>query len=412
MAFFTRVDRYLFKLIIVPLLGTLVIAAMLLLLEKMLSLFEFVVNEGGPASVVFRMLGNLLPEYLGLGIPIGVTLGILLGFRRLALNSELDALRSVGIGYRRLLRVPYVLATFFAIINFMIVGFLQPYSRYNYEGLQFELRSGALGASIRVGEFTKIAKGTTFFVRESFDKGTDLRGVFLRSSTGDGKALAVSASRGQFLATDDPDTIILRLKNGTLVHIGPGFAEPRILTFVQHDLPISLPVIERFRSRGGENLERTIPELWRVMRDTSASADTRQMAAATFNRRMAQWLVLFILPLLAVGLAVPPKRTSSAIGVFLSIIIMVTYHKSAEYGERMAGIGDIDPALAQWVPFAIFLALSWWFFHVLADRPGGEPIGFLDDLAAKIGKGVGKLLRGKAPPGGTDAAAGGKGHPA
>jgi len=92
--FATQIDRYQAKLILVPLLATLALAAMLLLLEKMLRLFDFVVSEGGPVNVVWRMLANLIPEYLGLGIPIGLMLGILLAFRRLALSSELDALRS------------------------------------------------------------------------------------------------------------------------------------------------------------------------------------------------------------------------------------------------------------------------------------------------------------------------------
>ena len=50
-------------------LGTLVLSAMLLVLEKMLRLFDFVATEGGPVSVVWRMLANLIPEYLSLGIP-------------------------------------------------------------------------------------------------------------------------------------------------------------------------------------------------------------------------------------------------------------------------------------------------------------------------------------------------------
>ena len=82
---------------------------MLLILDRMLRLFDFVVSEGGPVTVVWRMLANLIPEYLGLAIPVGLTLGILLAFRKLALSSELDTLRAVGLGYGRLLRVPYAL---------------------------------------------------------------------------------------------------------------------------------------------------------------------------------------------------------------------------------------------------------------------------------------------------------------
>jgi lipopolysaccharide export system permease protein len=45
--FGTLTDRYIARLIAVPLTATLVIAAMLLILDKMLSLFDFVASEGG-----------------------------------------------------------------------------------------------------------------------------------------------------------------------------------------------------------------------------------------------------------------------------------------------------------------------------------------------------------------------------
>ena len=150
MTFFSATDRYLARLIFLPLVGSLVIAAMLLVLDRMLRLFDFVASEGGPVSVVWRMLANLLPEYLSLGIPIGLMLGILLAFRRLALSSELDVLQAVGQGYNRMLLVPYLYTIVLAAVNLGIVGYIQPIARVAYEELRFELRSGALGASIKV----------------------------------------------------------------------------------------------------------------------------------------------------------------------------------------------------------------------------------------------------------------------
>ena len=120
------IDRYMARLIALPLFATLIISAMLLVLDRMLRLFEFVATEGGPVSVVWRMLANLLPEYLGLGIPVGLMLGILLAFRRLATTSELDVMRGVGMSYGRLLRVPYMYAIALAAANLAIVGYLQP----------------------------------------------------------------------------------------------------------------------------------------------------------------------------------------------------------------------------------------------------------------------------------------------
>ncbi len=397
MNLFSRFDRYLARLIMVPLLASLTIAAMLLLLDKMLKLFDFVMNEGGPVSVVWRMLGNLIPEYLSLGIPIGVMLGILLAFRNLALSSELDALRAVGISYNRLLRVPMLFALVFAVVNVGIVGYLQPYSRYAYEGLRFELRSGALGASIKVGEFAKLGKGMTLRVERSENQGRDLFGLFVRAEAKDGKALAVTADRGTFLSTDDPDVILLRLFHGTLVHSSTPTTLPRVLSFDQHDLPINLPAMGAFRARGDRNLELTLPELAKVDLDPKASRIDRLQSAATLNRRIVQCVVMFLLPFLAVALAVPPKRSTSALGVFVSVVLLVTYHKLTEYGERMGSIGRVDPVLAQWVPFALFAGVSLWMYYILAYRPGGQPIGFLDRWFGKLASLVSKAVARRQP---------------
>ncbi|RVT42445.1 LPS export ABC transporter permease LptF [Sphingobium algorifonticola] len=385
-------DRYIARLIAVPLLSTLVIAAMLLVLDKMLRLFDFVAAEGGPVSVVWRMLANMIPEYLSLGIPIGLMLGILLAFRQLALSSELDVFRAIGMSYGRLLRVPYMYAIGLALINLAIVGFVQPYARYAYEGLRFELRSGALGASIKVGEFTTLGKKMTLRIEESRQKGTDLHGIFVRILGKDGQSLAVTAASGTFLATDDPDVIIFRLRNGVLVNNAPQYTAPRILSFSSHDLPIDLPQIERFRGRGDADRELTLPELVRVGKTTS-DRELRSEVRANFHFRMVEVAMMLLLPLAALAFAIPPKRSTSALGVFLSIVFIVTYHKINEYGEAVGALGRIDPLVALWVPFLGVAALILWMYHVVAHRPGGQPIGALEIAFAKIGKWIGARLR-------------------
>ncbi len=390
----TLTDRYLARLIFVPLLATLTLAAMLLILDKMLRLFDFVVSEGGPVEIVWKMLANLIPEYLALGIPIGLLLGILIAFRKLALSSELDSLRAVGLGYTQLLRVPYMYAVALMALNLAIVGFLQPHARYAYEELRFELRSGALGASIKVGEFTNLGKRMTLRVEQSENQGRLLHGVFARVETRDGRMLAVTADHGTFLATDDPDTIILRLSNGRLVHNAPSYKAPRVLSFAAHDLPIDLPAIESFRGRGGgDEDELTIPELVRFGRGGEVPPQTQNAIRANFHYRITEVVMMLLVPLLAVALAVPPKRSTSGLGIFLSIVMVVTYHKVNQYAEQMGAQGRFDPALALWIPFAIFAALILWMYWTLAYKPGGQPIGALERAFSKFGKALGRLLR-------------------
>jgi lipopolysaccharide export system permease protein len=386
------IDRYIARLIFFPMLGTLVLSAMLLVLEKMLRLFDFVATEGGPVSIVWRMLANLIPEYLSLGIPIGLMLGILLAFRKLATTSELDVLKGVGMSFGRLMRVPFAFAIALAALNLAIVGFIQPVARYAYEGLQFELRSGALGASIKVGEFTKLGDRMTLRIEESYEDGRSLRGIFVRGDNRDGQRVSATAARGQFLATDDPNTIILRLSQGVLIHESPKFSVPRVLTFDNHDLPIPLPKIEAFRLRGGADREMTIPELFVAGKDQRQSVQTRLESRANFHFRIVEVMSMFLIPLIAIALAIPPKRSTSSLGVFLSIVLLVTQHKINQYAEDMGARGVIDPVIALWVPFLLFAALAIWMYYVVAHVPGGQPIGALERVAAKAAQKIRGLM--------------------
>ena len=389
------IDRYLARTIAAPLLGTLVLAAMLLVLDKMLRLFQYVVDAGGPVSVVWRMLANLLPEYLSLGIPIGLMLGILLAFRKLALSSELDALRGIGIGYGRLLRIPYAYAIPLAAINLAIVGYLEPFTHYRYEGLRFDLKSGALGAAIKVGEFNQLGKHLTLRIDRSENKGTQLHGIFVQNEDGKGMTVAATAEQGRFLATDDPDKILFRLTKGRLVQDSPRFTTPRTLAFDVYDLPVSLPAIDQFRRRAaGSTDELYLHELWRLGYGGGAPTQPQRNAAeAHFNFRMVEVVMMFMLPLLAIALAVPPKRSTSALGIFVSILIVVAYHKVNQYAESAAAQGRLDPTLGLWVPFALLCVVIAWMYHILAHKPGGQPIGALEWFFA----GLAKRVRGMMP---------------
>jgi lipopolysaccharide export system permease protein len=127
-------------------------------------------------------------------------------------------------------------------------------------------------------------------------------------------------------------------------------------------------------------------------RDQNRPLAERNESRANFHFRIVEVAMMFLLPLLAVALAVPPKRSTSALGVFLSIVMVVTYHKVNEYAQGMGALGRIDPLIALWVPFLLFAAIIWWLYYQLAYVPGGQPIGGLEKGFAKLGSWVRRLL--------------------
>ena len=272
-------------------------------------------------------------------------------------------------------------------LNLLIVGYLQPIAHYRYEGLRFDLRSGALGASIKVGEFNRLGKRLTLRIDQSEDHGTRLQGIFVQVDDPKGSSVAATAEAGRFLSTDDPEVILFRLRNGRLIQQSPKFPAPRTLTFASYDLPIPVPAIDPFRHRGTDFEELYLHELFRLGYGGGATTEEMRLGAqANLNFRMVEVVVMLLLPLLAVALAVPPKRSTSSLGIFLGIVMVVAYHKINQYGEQAAEQGRLDPILALWVPFILLAALVVWMYHVIAHRPGGQPIGALERAAAQFAR--------------------------
>jgi lipopolysaccharide export system permease protein len=65
---------------------------------------------------------------------------------------------------------------------------------------------------------------------------------------------------------------------------------------------------------------------------------------------------------------------------------VVAYHKVNQYGQQAGASGRLDPIVALWVPLVFLSALIGWMYHVLAHRPGGQPIGALEAFFARIAR--------------------------
>jgi lipopolysaccharide export system permease protein len=168
-----------------------------------------------------------------------------------------------------------------------------------------------------------------------------------------------------------------------------------VLQFTSHDLPIDLPKLENFRQRGERSLEFTLPELARLGRNATASEALRDHSRAEFHFRLAEVATMFLLPLLAVALGVPPKRSGSALGVFLAVVMIVTFYKLLEYAQAVGEQGRLDPAVALWVPFILFAALVGWMYHQIAYVPGGQPIAALERGFTNLIRAVARRLPGR-----------------
>lgn len=353
-------DRYILRSVATPLTLALCVAAMLLLIEHMLRLFDFVLAEQGPVDVVWRMLANLVPHYLSLALPLGAFLGVLLAFRNLSMSSELDAMKSSGASFGRLMRPVYALLFVLAIFDFVLVGYIKPFARYEYDKIRFDVTSGAFGIKIPQGEFVDITDRVTIRLGEVDAAAKEAKDIYLEMRESDGRRAVITAGKGGISTTPEISRLLLKLSKGRQLLIDNGGQRLRTLDFDSLDLEIDLPAIAVFRARGGEADEATIDEIVRMLNDPNAKASPLWLPyRAQMHWTIIHPLTFLTLPILAVAMGVTGRRKASNLKPVVGVAILIVYHELLEeWGLVNAALGQMSPYLSMWGLFIAFVALS------------------------------------------------------
>lgn len=354
------IDRYILRAVVTPLLLALCVAGMLLLLEQMLRLFDFVLAEQGPVDVVWRMLANLLPHYLGLALPLGAFLGVLLAFRNLSMSSELDALNSSGASAARLMRPVYMLLVLLMIFDFLLVSYIQPFAQYKYEQIRFDVTSGAFGVKIPQGEFVEISDDVTIRLGAVNAQTRDAQDIFLERRDAAGGVTTITAAYGSISTTPEVTRLLLKLREGRQIYVDAKGDSINALSFDSFDVDVDLPAIAVFRTRGGDEREATFGELVQLVRNETPQSDPRwREYRAGLHWRLIHPLTFLVMPILAVAMGVSGRRRASTLRPIIGVAILIVYHELLEeWGQVAAAEGRLSPYISMWGVFAVFLIIS------------------------------------------------------
>ncbi len=371
------IDLYIFRQVLRPLAGSLLVALLVLLIERMLRLLDFVLGSNGPLGVVFEILAYLVPHYMALALPISLYLGILLGFNRLSRDGELDAFQSAGIGLARLSRSTFFIAFWVTLIAAVLFSHLKPYGRYAYQSVVFAISNASFQAFLRAGVFTEI-EGTTILVEGIDPDGVRFSKVFLYEQKADGKQAVITARDGGVNAASGDKEPLLYLFDGVRLELdAPQAATPDaeptsmgLLRFEELRTSLGIDTAQLFRPRGKDEREFTLLELWQRRYDPPPGVRTSDMLAE-FHGRLVRVLSIPFLPFLAIPLALGRRRSDRSYGIVIGLLILVVYHQVLDLLENMAEAQVIEPWIALWAPFLVFSVGSMLLFLRVATRIPG-----------------------------------------
>ncbi len=374
-------DDYILKQTLRPLGLALIVALLLLLLERMLRLLDTVLGSQGSFDVVLKLLTFLVPHYLGLAIPAALFLALFIAFSRMQRDSELDALWSAGYGLHQQLRPALVITLGLTLVSLVMFGYLQPLARYTYRAVLHDLQQGPVNRYLQEGLFIQL-KDTTYMV-EALDRDRSRFSKVFAYRSDEGGSSSVLTARLAVL--EEParqgDPARLNLYDGVRLDLGvpPEIEEsapeleaaeapesspaalPVVVGFERTTAPVELDRRTPFRRRGIDERELTLNELWRE-RDLPPVGLTTRILMAEFHNRIVRVLSTLLLPLLAISLSLGPRRAQRTSGIVLGLAVLVAYNKVVAVGAQLASFSGYSPWFTLWLPFLVFFGLTGALF--------------------------------------------------
>lgn len=384
------IDVYILKRVSMPLLAAGGIAMAALLMQRLIHLLDLFANRGSPLSIIIKMLGNLVPFYLGIALPAALFIGVLYAGSRLSSDSELDAMRASGMSLLRLIVPVLGLAVVLVVISSYLLGWLQPYTRFGYRALVHLVTDTQWDSAIERGAFFSGFGGKTILIGDISEGGQKLSRIFVKEKDASGRSIILTAERGDLLKQSD-FSLVLSLHNGIRSETSANGDATRAMTFDQLDLPLESIAPDPFRPRGEKESELTFTELVRFYFNTPDYLDIEDITAE-IHERLVRTVSIFFLPFLAFPVGISSRRTSKSVRMIVGVLFLILYYEVLQFGEAMVRRQALGPIPALWVPCAIFAACSLWLFWVADRRPGQDPLAHLFDGLGTLGGWFRRLL--------------------
>jgi lipopolysaccharide export system permease protein len=367
-------DRYILRMLAAPAAGVLGVTLVAFLLEQTLRLIDQLASNGARLGYLFGLITNLVPYQLGLALPASFFAAMFIVIARLDEESEIDAVLAGGISFTRLVAPLLAVGVALGIVSILLVGYLQPYSRFGYRAVLNAATDAGWTAQLDPQVFISAGPNFTITADEADATGRNLNGVFIDRRGKNGETV-VTASRGTLSLRPDGKTTELNLNGGLVLADAPR-GGARLLRFGDFTDREVLGGDQTLQPRGGDEQELTLAELVQEIHRPDALIPKRVLEAELYSR-LTRSLAIPLLPLLALPLALAAKRGRRAPGMIVGAVVLVGFHHGVTLCKSFAVAGSVDPLLAMGTIYIIMAAFALWLFLSSRRRPGETPINAL-----------------------------------
>lgn len=353
-----RLDRY----IIVKFLGTYFFAIALIISISVVfdineNIDRFINNKAPLEAIIFDYYLNFIPYYTNLFSPLFVFIAVIFFTSKLAENSEIIAMFSTGMSFKRLMVSYMISAAIISAVTFMLGTEVIPkgsVTRLKFEELykkkksadyarniQLEVDTGVVAYMERYENYNKTG------YRFSLDKFEDHKLVSHLTAR---RITYDTASYHKWIIRD----YMIREMRGMKEVITRGDRIDSIIKMEPQDFLITR----------GQQETMTSPQL----RDYIQKQKQRGFAnikefEVEYHRRIAMSFAAFILT--AIGLSLSSRKVKGGMGLHLGIglALSFSYILFQTISATFAINGNMPPAIAVWIPNILYLFIAIYLYH-------------------------------------------------
>lgn len=341
-------DRYLVMELIRPfLLG--VLGFVVIMLANTLYLYaELIVHSGVSVDVVAWLLLYNLPAIIVVTFPVAFLFSTLLAIGRLSKDSEVTAMRSVGVSFNRILMPLLGVSVVVSYAAFWINDEVVPWANRKTVDLVREMVLHQGQPVIKENIFFKGTKEDRYFyVRQVDRRNNNMYDVFIFDKRTGGQQVVI-ASEAQWVG----DT--WNLRNGVMSRYDKWGSISEEEAFKEMAVKVSLNPDAFFAAGERSPQEKSSGELAEeITALREGGTDTKSMEV-DYHMKFSLPLATFFSAMLAAPLGAKFSRMGGYIGVVFSIILVFIYYVVMSVARSMGNNGVVDPVTGAWIQNYLF----------------------------------------------------------
>ena len=312
---------------------------------------DFITKQAPLKAIIFDYYFNFIPYFVNLFSPLFTFIAVIFFTSKMASNTEIVAILSSGISFRRMLYPYFLAASILAGLSLYLNNFIIP--KANKKRIDFEeryIRNAYYNQDVNIHK--QIDPGT-FIYLERYNNQLNTGYKFALEKLQQGnlsyKLMAESIIWDSIKGKWEISNYFIRKINGMNETVRTGSKLDTILNFHPKDFGRKLINIETMNYfELGEYIDN----------EKMRGSDNVQLYEIEKYKRLAFPFATFILTLVGVSLASQKVRGGIGLHIGIGLLISFTFILFMQVSTTFAASGLVSAAMAVWIPNILFGLLS------------------------------------------------------